>query len=144
MKSKQKEKKSYANCWLKLLFLGWLTSIPYHPTRAYCLYCKKDLHAHRLSLLKHMCTMKHQRSALAKQCNGNLKPNIQYIDTDQDKVFINVSVTICNNQLTDLEMFHFKVQKSISMLKEYNYRISFHLIIIQNINVNLKFKSNFS
>ncbi|XP_077254516.1 uncharacterized protein LOC143893234 isoform X1 [Temnothorax americanus] len=45
-------------------FKGWLTSVPYQPTRAYCLYCKKNLHAHRLSLLKHTCTMKHQRSAL--------------------------------------------------------------------------------
>ncbi|XP_071648347.1 uncharacterized protein [Temnothorax longispinosus] len=45
-------------------FKGWLTSVPFQPTRAYCLYCKKNLHAHRLSLLKHTCTMKHQRSAL--------------------------------------------------------------------------------
>ncbi|XP_072744631.1 uncharacterized protein [Anoplolepis gracilipes] len=45
-------------------FKGWLTSVPHQPTRAYCLYCKKNLHAHRLSLLKHTCTMKHQRAAL--------------------------------------------------------------------------------
>ncbi|XP_033221564.1 uncharacterized protein LOC117175871 [Belonocnema kinseyi] len=45
-------------------FKGWLTSVAHEPTRAFCKYCKKDLHAHRLSLLKHMCTMKHQRSAL--------------------------------------------------------------------------------
>ncbi|XP_011172723.1 uncharacterized protein LOC105205126 isoform X2 [Solenopsis invicta] len=48
-------------------FKGWLTSVPCQPTRAYCLYCKKNLHAHRLSLLKHTCTMKHQRSALSYQ-----------------------------------------------------------------------------
>ncbi|XP_012530777.1 uncharacterized protein LOC105833527 isoform X2 [Monomorium pharaonis] len=48
-------------------FKGWLTSVPSQPTRAYCLYCKKNLHAHRLSLLKHTCTMKHQRSALSYQ-----------------------------------------------------------------------------
>ncbi|KAL6256155.1 hypothetical protein P5V15_012273 [Pogonomyrmex californicus] len=48
-------------------FKGWLTSVPCQPTRAYCLYCKKNLHAHRLSLLKHTCTMKHQRSALAHE-----------------------------------------------------------------------------
>ncbi|XP_029662719.1 uncharacterized protein LOC115235219 isoform X1 [Formica exsecta] len=46
-------------------FKGWLTSVPHQPTRAYCIYCKKNLHAHRLSLLKHTCTMKHQRAALA-------------------------------------------------------------------------------
>ncbi|CAL1687364.1 unnamed protein product [Lasius platythorax] len=45
-------------------FKGWLTSVPNQPTRAYCIYCKKNLHAHRLSLLKHTCTMKHQRAAL--------------------------------------------------------------------------------
>lgn len=45
-------------------FTGWLTSVPDSPTRAYCIYCKKNLHAHRLSLLKHTCTMKHQRAAL--------------------------------------------------------------------------------
>ncbi|XP_012152977.1 uncharacterized protein LOC100879167 isoform X2 [Megachile rotundata] len=45
-------------------FIGWLTSVPFQPTRAYCLFCKKNLHAHRLSLLKHTCTMKHQRAAL--------------------------------------------------------------------------------
>ncbi|XP_066582404.1 uncharacterized protein [Prorops nasuta] len=48
-------------------FEGWLTSDPLLPTRAYCLYCKKNLHAHRLSLLKHTCTMKHQRAALMHQ-----------------------------------------------------------------------------
>ncbi|XP_051162592.1 uncharacterized protein LOC127282412 isoform X2 [Leptopilina boulardi] len=53
-------------------FKGWLTSVPHETTRAYCKYCKKDLHAHRLSLLKHMCTMKHQRAALMYQ---NLMPS---------------------------------------------------------------------
>ncbi|KAL2715104.1 PH domain-containing protein -like isoform X1 [Vespula squamosa] len=46
-------------------FKGWLTSVAFQPTRAYCTYCKKNLHAHRLSLLKHTCTMKHQRAALS-------------------------------------------------------------------------------
>lgn len=44
--------------------IGWLTSVPFQPNHAYCKYCKKNLHAHRLSLLKHTCTMKHQRAAL--------------------------------------------------------------------------------
>lgn len=47
-----------------IFVLGWLTSVPHQPTRAYCNYCKKNLHAHRLSLLKHTCTMKHQRATL--------------------------------------------------------------------------------
>ncbi|KAK2582581.1 hypothetical protein KPH14_004869 [Odynerus spinipes] len=46
-------------------FKGWLTSVAFQPTRAYCMYCKKNLHAHRLSLLKHTCTMKHQRASLS-------------------------------------------------------------------------------
>ncbi|XP_043495792.1 uncharacterized protein LOC122519988 [Polistes fuscatus] len=46
-------------------FKGWLTSVSNQPTRAFCLYCHKNLHAHRLSLLKHTCTMKHQRAASA-------------------------------------------------------------------------------
>ncbi|XP_015607055.1 uncharacterized protein LOC107273406 isoform X2 [Cephus cinctus] len=54
-------------------FKGWLTSVPFQPTRAFCTYCKKNLHAHRLSLLKHTCTMKHQRSALMHQNEMNAK-----------------------------------------------------------------------
>lgn len=49
---------------MQSLFTGWLTSVAFQPTRAYCMFCKKNLHAHRLSLLKHTCTMKHQRAAL--------------------------------------------------------------------------------
>ncbi|XP_076473980.1 uncharacterized protein LOC117153317 isoform X3 [Bombus vancouverensis nearcticus] len=54
-------------------FKGWLTSVPFQSTRAYCLYCKKNLHAHRLSLLKHTCTMKHQRSALSHEAEEKKK-----------------------------------------------------------------------
>lgn len=59
-------------------FRGWLTSVPHKPTRAYCKFCKKDLHAHRLSLLKHMCTMKHQRST--QMFHNNLKAKKSGID----------------------------------------------------------------
>ncbi|XP_043286332.1 uncharacterized protein [Venturia canescens] len=52
-------------------FRGWLTSVPNQATRAYCTYCKKNLHAHRLSLLKHTCTMKHQRAALMQRNEMN-------------------------------------------------------------------------
>lgn len=64
-------------------FKGWLTSVPYQPTRAYCLYCKKNLHAHRLSLLKHTCTMKHQRSALTYVLEEKLT---QKLDADAPEV----------------------------------------------------------
>ncbi|XP_014483569.1 PREDICTED: uncharacterized protein LOC106749040 isoform X2 [Dinoponera quadriceps] len=58
-------------------FKGWLTSVPLQPTRAYCKYCKKDLHAHRLSLLKHTCTMKHQRAALLLNSGGKIMDNVR-------------------------------------------------------------------
>ncbi|XP_011865524.1 PREDICTED: uncharacterized protein LOC105560756 isoform X2 [Vollenhovia emeryi] len=64
-------------------FKGWLTSVPFQPTRAYCLYCKKNLHAHRLSLLKHTCTMKHQRSALTYVLE---EKQMQRLDTDAPEV----------------------------------------------------------
>ncbi|XP_068085993.1 uncharacterized protein [Anabrus simplex] len=44
-------------------FKGWLRGVPNEPTRAYCTYCDKSLHAHRLSLLKHTCTLKHTKAA---------------------------------------------------------------------------------
>lgn len=65
-------------------FRGWLTSVPHEPTRAYCKYCKKDLHAHRLSLLKHMCTMKHQRSALMYQNTMGRTKNAKLEEGDMD------------------------------------------------------------
>lgn len=64
-------------------FKGWLTSVDNQPTRAYCLYCRKNLHAHRLSLLKHTCTMKHQRSALTYQLE---QKQIQKSDGDAPEV----------------------------------------------------------
>lgn len=74
-------------------FKGWLTSVPHEPTRAYCKYCKKDLHAHRLSLLKHMCTMKHQRSALMYQNSFSNK---------KKQMTINVS-DYANNEFSSIE-----------------------------------------
>lgn len=40
---------------------GWLTSVPGNNTKAYCKLCKKELHCHRLSLLKHKVTFKHHQ-----------------------------------------------------------------------------------
>ncbi|XP_046996624.1 uncharacterized protein LOC124612448 isoform X1 [Schistocerca americana] len=44
---------------------SWLKSVPGEPNRAFCLYCNRSLHAHCLSLLKHLCTLKHTRAAQA-------------------------------------------------------------------------------
>ncbi|XP_076169440.1 uncharacterized protein LOC143147762 isoform X2 [Ptiloglossa arizonensis] len=65
-------------------FKGWLTHVPFQPTRAYCLYCKKNLHAHRLSLLKHTCTMKHQRAALLHEAEEKKKAAALKVDPEED------------------------------------------------------------
>ncbi|XP_076681805.1 uncharacterized protein LOC143375953 isoform X3 [Andrena cerasifolii] len=65
-------------------FKGWLTSVQFQPTRAYCLYCKKNLHAHRLSLLKHTCTMKHQRAALLHEAEEKKKAAARNVNCKQD------------------------------------------------------------
>ncbi|XP_015437852.1 PREDICTED: uncharacterized protein LOC107192996 [Dufourea novaeangliae] len=65
-------------------FKGWLTSVPFQPTRAYCLYCKKNLHAHRLSLLKHTCTMKHQRAALLHEVEEKKKALAQKLKGEEE------------------------------------------------------------
>ncbi|CAL7933529.1 unnamed protein product [Xylocopa violacea] len=67
-------------------FKGWLTSVPFQPTRAYCMYCKKNLHAHRLSLLKHTCTMKHQRAALLHEAEEKKKAASWKINTKIEKI----------------------------------------------------------
>ncbi|KAK4877197.1 hypothetical protein RN001_009703 [Aquatica leii] len=57
-------KQTYRTAWEKMPdFRGWLRGVQGQPTRAYCLYCQKTLHAHRLSLLKHTCTIRHQKAA---------------------------------------------------------------------------------
>ncbi|XP_078042584.1 uncharacterized protein LOC144472968 isoform X1 [Augochlora pura] len=65
-------------------FKGWLTSVPFQATRAYCMYCKKNLHAHRLSLLKHTCTMKHQRAALLHEAEEKKKALAQKLNGDEE------------------------------------------------------------
>ncbi|XP_044731902.1 uncharacterized protein LOC123294811 [Chrysoperla carnea] len=57
-------KQTYRTAWEQMPdFKGWLRGIPGQSTRAYCTYCQKSLHAHRLSLLKHTCTIRHQKAA---------------------------------------------------------------------------------
>nr|CAD7259918.1 unnamed protein product [Timema shepardi] len=57
-------KQAYRKEWEKMPdFKGWLRCVPGESNRAYCKYCEKTLHAHRLSLLKHTCTLKHTNAA---------------------------------------------------------------------------------
>ncbi|KAE8746056.1 hypothetical protein FOCC_FOCC007179 [Frankliniella occidentalis] len=57
-------KQSYRKAWENLPdFKGWLKEVEGLPNRAYCSYCQVSLFAHRLSLLKHTCTLKHQRAS---------------------------------------------------------------------------------
>ncbi|XP_046734477.1 uncharacterized protein LOC124404416 [Diprion similis] len=67
-------------------FEGWLTAVPDQPTRAYCTYCKKNLHAHRLSLLKHTCTMKHQRGAMVYQKEAMAKDGTAKLKNSASRV----------------------------------------------------------
>lgn len=74
--------------------------MPFQPTRAYCMYCKKNLHAHRLSLLKHTCTMKHQRAALLHDAEekkkfaarkGNVEEKVEVEEVEEMEVQISFS-----------------------------------------------------
>ncbi|KAL1516689.1 hypothetical protein ABEB36_000569 [Hypothenemus hampei] len=59
-------KQTYRPAWEHMPdFKGWLKGVKGQPTRAYCIFCQKTLHAHRLSLLKHTCTIRHQKAAQA-------------------------------------------------------------------------------
>ncbi|XP_030765851.1 uncharacterized protein LOC115889890 isoform X2 [Sitophilus oryzae] len=85
-------KQTYRPAWEQMPdFKGWLRGVKGEPTRAYCIYCQKTLHAHRLSLLKHTCTIRHQKAA---QLHGNPAPpksfnismddNIQTVVNDEN------------------------------------------------------------
>ncbi|XP_018357624.1 PREDICTED: histone H3.v1-like isoform X3 [Trachymyrmex cornetzi] len=84
-------------------FQGWLTSVSNQPTRAYCLYCRKNLHAHRLSLLKHTCTMKHQRSALTYQLE---QKQIQKSDADAPEIGLMEEVETYDSSQAELGEDH--------------------------------------
>nr|XP_023028072.1 uncharacterized protein LOC111516120 [Leptinotarsa decemlineata]XP_023028078.1 uncharacterized protein LOC111516120 [Leptinotarsa decemlineata] len=57
-------KQTYRPAWEQMPdFKGWLKGVEGEPTRAFCTYCHKTLHAHRLSLLKHTCTIRHLKAA---------------------------------------------------------------------------------
>lgn len=78
-------KQTYRAAWEHMPdFKGWLTGVQGEPTRAYCLYCQKTLHAHRLSLLKHTCTIRHQKAAQLHNTRKNksivMEPQITFIE----------------------------------------------------------------
>ncbi|XP_076286924.1 uncharacterized protein LOC143212233 isoform X2 [Lasioglossum baleicum] len=84
-------------------FKGWLTSVPFQVTRAYCMYCKKNLHAHRLSLLKHTCTMKHQRAALLHEAEEKKKALAQKLNGEEE-VEVEISeIDACETIQTEVD-----------------------------------------
>ncbi|XP_056630960.1 uncharacterized protein LOC130441351 [Diorhabda sublineata] len=71
-------KQTYRPAWeLMPEFKGWLRGVEGEPTRAYCMYCHKNLHAHRLSLLKHICTIRHQKAAQMHKVRKNKELNMK-------------------------------------------------------------------
>lgn len=97
-------KQSYRKAWESLPdFKGWLRGVGGQPNRAFCSYCQVSLFAHRLSLLKHTCTLKHQKAAqrasIRVHTNGGSssdpdvsvvpttpRANIQHIPADNNKL----------------------------------------------------------
>lgn len=72
------------------------------------MYCKKNLHAHRLSLLKHTCTMKHQRAALLHEAEekkkaaarkANIGEEVEVEEVEEIEVYIFNYISILNFKL---------------------------------------------
>ncbi|XP_063244824.1 uncharacterized protein LOC134546172 isoform X2 [Bacillus rossius redtenbacheri] len=85
--------------------LNWLSCVPGEPTRAYCKYCEKTLHAHRLSLLKHTCTLKHTRAAknaFNNKESANTVPQTNQTVTSDDRERQEDSECQVNSQPTTL------------------------------------------
>ncbi|KAJ8945966.1 hypothetical protein NQ318_016794 [Aromia moschata] len=84
-------KQTYRPAWEQMPdFKGWLRGVEGEPTRAYCTYCQKTLHAHRLSLLKHTCTIRHQKAAQLHSNRKVMEPEAVLIkdapkDVDEDE-----------------------------------------------------------
>lgn len=79
-------KQTYRKAWEMMPdFKGWLTGIEGQPLRAYCLYCQKSLHAHRLSLLKHTCTIRHQKAAEFHRFQKTKLKGVNYVNVKTRK-----------------------------------------------------------
>lgn len=63
---------------LFIYIIGWLTSISGQPDKAFCKCCEKILHAHRLSLLKHTCSLKHNNNYKAYELKFPTSSAIKY------------------------------------------------------------------
>lgn len=60
-------KQTYRTAWESVPdFKDWLRPVPGQPSRAHCIVCDRSLHAHRLNLLKHTCTLRHVKAAQKK------------------------------------------------------------------------------
>lgn len=83
-------KQTYRAAWEHMPdFKGWLKGVEGEPTRAYCTYCHKNLHAHMNSLLKHTCTIRHQKAAQLNSARKskiaiNMKESISGNEDDKD------------------------------------------------------------
>ncbi|XP_076265047.1 uncharacterized protein LOC143199145 isoform X2 [Rhynchophorus ferrugineus] len=87
-------KQTYRPAWEQMPdFKGWLRGVKGQPTRAYCTYCQKTLHAHRLSLLKHTCTIRHQTAAQAHG-NTSVQKNTFNVNMDDN----NIQTVIVNDE----------------------------------------------
>ncbi|KAJ8919881.1 hypothetical protein NQ315_006410 [Exocentrus adspersus] len=80
-------KQTYRPAWEQMPdFKGWLRGVEGEPTRAYCTYCQKTLHAHRLSLLKHTCTIRHQKAAQLHNTRKQKKGRSQSPEMDAQEM----------------------------------------------------------
>ncbi|XP_075229540.1 uncharacterized protein LOC142329087 isoform X2 [Lycorma delicatula] len=92
---------------MSCIYKCWLEAVPNNSSRAFCKICNKNLHAHRLTLLKHTASIKHMKRAQtqykAKQlleaakisepaCNLN-EPNV-IVEVTDDRNELKVE---CNN-----------------------------------------------
>ncbi|CAG9763378.1 unnamed protein product [Ceutorhynchus assimilis] len=78
-------KQTYRPAWeLMPDFKGWLKGVKGEPTRAFCTYCRKSLHAHRLSLLKHTCTIRHQKAAQLHQNYDIIPETVNNMSDDNE------------------------------------------------------------
>ncbi|KAG5876114.1 hypothetical protein JTB14_013693 [Gonioctena quinquepunctata] len=75
-------KQTYRPAWEQMPdFKGWLKGVEGEPTRAFCTYCQKTLHAHRLSLLKHTCTIRHLKAAQIYTAKKNKTIHVKKLDS---------------------------------------------------------------
>ncbi|XP_026482002.1 uncharacterized protein LOC113389159 isoform X2 [Ctenocephalides felis] len=91
-------KQLYRTAWEDIPeFKGWLKGIPGQGSRAYCTFCQKSLHAHRLSLLKHTCTIRHQKAAQLNFMSQKHMGPSSTISNQESPLLQEVTLQIPNN-----------------------------------------------